>query len=41
VGRTILAAGFTWTGVLFWDDIRTVDYLVANEWLLAAHDAER
>jgi dienelactone hydrolase len=30
VGRTILAAGFTWTGVLFWDDIRTVDYLLTR-----------
>jgi dienelactone hydrolase len=27
VGRTIYAAGFTWPGVIFWDDIRTVDYL--------------
>src|SRR5439155_6530289 len=27
VGRTIYAAGFTWSGVMFWDDIRTVDYL--------------
>lgn len=25
--RTIFAAGFTWPGVMFWDDIRTVDYL--------------
>jgi dienelactone hydrolase len=25
--RTIFAAGFTWAGVMFWDDIRTVDYL--------------
>jgi dienelactone hydrolase len=30
VGRTILAAGFTWAGVIFWDDIRTVDYLVSR-----------
>jgi dienelactone hydrolase len=30
VGRTILAAGFTWTGVLFWDDVRTVDYLLTR-----------
>jgi dienelactone hydrolase len=28
VGRTILAAGFTWPGIIFWDDIRTVTYLV-------------
>ena len=28
VGRTIYAAGFTWSGVMFWDDVRTVDYLV-------------
>ena len=25
--RTIFAAGFTWPGAMFWDDIRTVDYL--------------
>ena len=30
VGRTIAAAGFTWPGVMFWDDIRTVDYLVSR-----------
>jgi dienelactone hydrolase len=30
VGRTIYAAGFTWSGVMFWDDIRTVDYLVTR-----------
>jgi dienelactone hydrolase len=30
VGRTIHAAGFTWPGVIFWDDIRTVDYLVTR-----------
>jgi dienelactone hydrolase len=28
VGRTIFAAGFTWAGVMFWDDVRTVDYLL-------------
>jgi len=28
VGRTIYAAGFTWPGVMLWDDLRTVDYLV-------------
>ncbi|MCI0535325.1 MAG: alpha/beta hydrolase family protein [Verrucomicrobiales bacterium] len=27
VGRTIFSAGFTWPGVMFWDDVRTVDYL--------------
>ncbi len=30
VGRTIFAAGFTWPGVMFWDDLRTVDYLVTR-----------
>jgi dienelactone hydrolase len=30
VGRTIFAAGFTWSGVMFWDDVRTVDYLVTR-----------
>jgi dienelactone hydrolase len=30
VGRTIFAAGFTWPGVMFWDDVRTVDYLVSR-----------
>jgi len=30
VGRTIQAAGFTWAGVIFWDDIRTVDYLASR-----------
>ena len=30
VGRTIYAAGFTWPGVMFWDDVRTVDYLVTR-----------
>jgi dienelactone hydrolase len=30
VGRTIYAAGFTWPGVMFWDDIRTVDYLTTR-----------
>ncbi|HYF51474.1 MAG TPA: alpha/beta hydrolase family protein [Planctomycetota bacterium] len=27
VGRSIYSAGFTWPGVIIWDDIRTVDYL--------------
>jgi dienelactone hydrolase len=30
VGRTIYAAGFTWPGVMFWDDLRTVDYLLTR-----------
>ncbi len=30
VARTIYSAGFTWSGVMFWDDIRTVDYLVSR-----------
>jgi dienelactone hydrolase len=30
VGRTIYAAGFTWPGVMFWDDIRTLDYLASR-----------
>jgi dienelactone hydrolase len=30
VGRTIFTAGFTWPGVMFWDDIRTVDYLISR-----------
>ena len=30
VGRTIYTAGFTWPGVMFWDDIRTVDYLMTR-----------
>src|SRR6185503_9708818 len=30
VGRTIFSAGFTWPGVMFWDDIRTVDYLLTR-----------
>src|SRR5205823_6019121 len=30
VSRTIEAAGFTWPGVMFWDDIRTVDYLLTR-----------
>jgi dienelactone hydrolase len=30
VGRTIYATGFTWPGVMFWDDIRTVDYLMTR-----------
>ena len=30
VGRTIFAAGFTWAGLMFWDDIRSVDYLLSR-----------
>ena len=30
VARTIETAGFTWPGLIFWDDIRTIDYLVSR-----------
>jgi dienelactone hydrolase len=30
VGRTIFSAGFTWAGLMYWDDIRSVDYLVTR-----------
>jgi len=30
VGRTIFSAGFTWAGLMFWDDIRSVDYLLSR-----------
>jgi dienelactone hydrolase len=30
MARTIGAAGFTWPGVMFWDDVRSVDYLVSR-----------
>jgi len=30
VGRTIFSAGFTWAGAMFWDDVRTVDYLLSR-----------
>ncbi len=30
VGRTLYSAGLTWPGVMFWDDIRTVDYLLTR-----------
>lgn len=30
VGRTIFAAGFNWPSVMFWDDLRTVDYLLTR-----------
>ena len=31
VGRTIFSAGFTWPGLMFWDDVRSVDYLVTRQ----------
>lgn len=30
VARSLFAAGITWPGVLLWDDLRTVDYLVSR-----------
>lgn len=30
MGRTLLSAGVTWAGIIAWDDIRTVDYLVTR-----------
>jgi dienelactone hydrolase len=30
LGRTLFVAGLTWAGVMFWDDIRTVDYLLTR-----------
>lgn len=30
VARTIFSCGFTWAGLIFWDDIRTIDYLVSR-----------
>ena len=30
VGRTIFSGGFTWAGLMFWDDVRSVDYLVTR-----------
>ena len=30
VARTILSSGFTWPGLMVWDDIRTVDYLCSR-----------
>jgi hypothetical protein len=30
VARTIFTSGFTWAGLIFWDDIRTVDYLISR-----------
>src|SRR5687768_11501387 len=28
VARNIYSDGFTWSGAMFWDDVRTVDYLI-------------
>ena len=30
MGRTLLSAGTTWAGIIAWDDIRTVDYLITR-----------
>jgi dienelactone hydrolase len=30
LGRTLITAGLTWAGVMYWDDIRTVDYLLTR-----------
>lgn len=30
MARSLFAAGITWSGVILWDDIRTVDYLVSR-----------
>lgn len=30
IARTIYSAGFTWAGLIFWDDIRTLDYLASR-----------
>ncbi|MDP4409684.1 alpha/beta hydrolase family protein, partial [Escherichia coli] len=30
MGRTLLSAGVTWSGILAWDDVRTLDYLVTR-----------
>jgi dienelactone hydrolase len=30
LGRTLSAAGLTWPGIMFWDDVRTVDYLLTR-----------
>jgi dienelactone hydrolase len=30
MGRTLLSAGVTWSGILAWDDVRTVEYLVTR-----------
>jgi len=30
LGRTLITAGLNWAGVMYWDDIRTVDYLLTR-----------
>ena len=30
LSRTLMSAGLTWPGLIFWDDIRTVDYLLTR-----------
>lgn len=30
MGRTLFTAGVTWAGIIAWDDIRTVDYLITR-----------
>ena len=30
IGRACFASGITWSGIMYWDDIRTVDYLVTR-----------
>ena len=30
VARTVYTSGFTWAGLIFWDDIRTLDYLASR-----------
>ena len=30
LARAILLTGHTWAGIMFWDDIRTVDYLISR-----------
>ncbi len=30
IARNIYSTGITWAGVMFWDDIRTVDYLISR-----------
>jgi dienelactone hydrolase len=30
MGRTLMSAGVTWAGIIAWDDMRTVDYLITR-----------
>lgn len=30
VGRSVMSTGATWAGIMTWDDVRTVDYLVSR-----------